>query len=458
MNELEKIDDSTYYDPQTGETFLSIEYAWEPSNQERKQNIVRELGKAIESLVLIRLGTDYEVSTLNVDQYFDRIKAYRPAIIREDGSYSDFCNAIADEVLQNWGMYKRTMGVYLTDINKVKVSYSQEINEAVEELIEYRTLAKIRSHLNEGDLIKHLHKIFMKEVLTSASVSSKGIIENLEAELSLCLTDSEKKDQLRDEYKSRLETLKEKAELSELAYAGLNFEYLPWQCFTSKYLERACYDLVIGYSFNNRFTSDNIQFDLTLINWWLIHRYAESHRWPKNKTKEETSQLAAEWLVIEWIKSEINSDQSINSATVDEPKAKPSICTENVFNPPIHIETARKHFIQLAETNSRNGKPFLSVKEVDEFISRAFTGKPFTEKLTINERYEKAEVIGLFHLFYKDCDTYQTRKGKIDPNATHKKYIQLLTNHFDNWTFEKVKDNFRSGGNWKGINDKQSLQ
>lgn len=122
---------------------------------------------------------------------------------------------------------------------------------------------------------------------------------------------------------------------------------------------------------------------------------------------------------------------------------------KNAFNS-MPLDEVRQWFIQLAETNSKNGNPFLTPEQVGQFIDRAFCGKSFAEKMSINERNgDKANVIGLFHLFYIHCTNHQSGKGKIDPSATAKKYVELLTDYFDNWIFKQVNDNFRSGGNWK---------
>jgi hypothetical protein len=122
----------------------------------------------------------------------------------------------------------------------------------------------------------------------------------------------------------------------------------------------------------------------------------------------------------------------------------------NAFNKHMPLDEVRKWFIQLAESNSKNGNPFLTVEQVEQFIERAFVGIPFTEKLSMNEKPgDKRNVVGLFHLFYTHCMTHKHKTGKIDPSATAKKYILLLTDYFSNWTFDEVKDNFRQAGNWK---------
>ncbi|SOD98051.1 hypothetical protein [Spirosoma fluviale] len=122
----------------------------------------------------------------------------------------------------------------------------------------------------------------------------------------------------------------------------------------------------------------------------------------------------------------------------------------NVFNERMHLDEVRKYFIQLAKNSSKNGNPFLTIEQFEQFINRAFVGEPFTEKLSMNEKTgDKGKVIGLFYLFFTRCTTHQPKIGKLDPNATVEKYIRLLTDHFDNWTFDEVKNNFRSGGNWQ---------
>ena len=155
----------------------------------------------------------------------------------------------------------------------------------------------------------------------------------------------------------------------------------------------------------------------------------------------------------------MNDYEPIRKALSDHPsyytsKLSPSTPSankteKNVFNS-MPLDEVRKWFTQLVESNSKNGNTFLTSENVDIFIDRAFGGELFAEKLSINEKIgDKANVIGLFHLFYTYCITHQSGRGKIDPNATAEKYIRLITDYFDNWTFEQVKNNFRSGGNWK---------
>jgi hypothetical protein len=122
----------------------------------------------------------------------------------------------------------------------------------------------------------------------------------------------------------------------------------------------------------------------------------------------------------------------------------------NIFNPSMPLEEVRRWFTKLANTSSKNGSPFLTVEQVDQFVKRAFEGESFADKLSMNTKNgDKGTVIGLFHSYYIYCVTHKTNMGKIDPVASREKYIRLLTDHFDNWTFEEVRNNFRRGGDWE---------
>ncbi len=122
---------------------------------------------------------------------------------------------------------------------------------------------------------------------------------------------------------------------------------------------------------------------------------------------------------------------------------------ENTFNGMKSLAKVESWFIQLAQTINSDGEPFLTVDEVRLFIRKAFVGEASLSKLTLNMGgRSKANVIGLFHLYYSYCNTHHSKIGKIDKQATAKKYIKLLTDNFDNWTFDQIDQNFRSGGDW----------
>ncbi|GAB4035258.1 hypothetical protein [Spirosoma gilvum] len=135
---------------------------------------------------------------------------------------------------------------------------------------------------------------------------------------------------------------------------------------------------------------------------------------------------------------------------------------ESVFSEPdsqirkfndVPSEIARKYFMQLETQKNKQGEFFLTEEQVNDFICIAFGGKVGVEKITINARTmsgggDKRRVVALFHIFYRGCTTHLTGRGKLDKFGTAEKYVKLLTDHFDNWTFEEVAGNFRSDGEW----------
>ena len=114
------------------------------------------------------------------------------------------------------------------------------------------------------------------------------------------------------------------------------------------------------------------------------------------------------------------------------------------------LDEVKTWFMKFVVNHNKNYEPFLTVDQLGQFIDRAFCEVSLTGKLTINvQNGEKSKVVGLFHLYYQYCITHRSKQGKTDPNASTEKYIKLLTDHFDNWTFEEVRNNFRKGGDWK---------
>lgn len=116
------------------------------------------------------------------------------------------------------------------------------------------------------------------------------------------------------------------------------------------------------------------------------------------------------------------------------------------------FEDVEKFFYQLVE--NMDDTSYLTKGQFDQFIHRAFEGEPFADKISLSAikgRMVKREIVGLFHLFFQANVTHRQGIGKYDPNANTDKYIRLLTDHFDNWTFGEVKGNFRRGGTWENF-------
>ena len=117
----------------------------------------------------------------------------------------------------------------------------------------------------------------------------------------------------------------------------------------------------------------------------------------------------------------------------------------NNFNRPMHLAEVRKWFIQLAENNSKNGKPFLTIEQVGQFIERAFVGNVTIQKLTLNmAEGERTSITKLFYLFYQRC----TNDYAIEPTKHCKeKYVRLLTDNFTNYNYNTVFGTFNNSRN-----------
>ncbi|GAB3928159.1 hypothetical protein [Larkinella terrae] len=200
-----------------------------------------------------------------------------------------------------------------------------------------------------------------------------------------------------------------------------------------------------------------LQDGFTDVNTHRIDLLNEQHKARQMALLNEFSKHENQYvqIIAKWLSNEEKYYKSVTpllskQRTTINSTSQASDTRINVFNPSMSLDEVRKWFIQLAENSSNNGKAFLTVNQVKQFIDRAFVGESFTDKLSINERIgDKGKVIGLFHLFYTHCTTHLPKTGKIDKTATADKYIKLLTDYFDNWAFDEVENNFRRGGNWK---------
>ncbi|MBD3863393.1 MULTISPECIES: hypothetical protein [Olleya] len=110
----------------------------------------------------------------------------------------------------------------------------------------------------------------------------------------------------------------------------------------------------------------------------------------------------------------------------------------NVFNQSMPIEIAVDHFKIFTEKNSKNGKPFLTEKQFDIFIKKAFCGIPNLKKQKFNmaPKGESTLVKYRFREFYESYYQYFGTGQVLD------KFVELLTDNFVGWNFKNVKVNF----------------
>lgn len=111
----------------------------------------------------------------------------------------------------------------------------------------------------------------------------------------------------------------------------------------------------------------------------------------------------------------------------------------NIFCRSMPIDVPKEHFKILVERNSKNGRPFLTPEQFDLFIAKAFYGKCELGKLKFNQapKGEKLQLQKVFYEFYnKYCFEYFNTMQCAD------KFIKLLTDNFEGWDFQNVKNNF----------------
>lgn len=102
------------------------------------------------------------------------------------------------------------------------------------------------------------------------------------------------------------------------------------------------------------------------------------------------------------------------------------------------IEDAINHFKIFTEKNSKNGKPFLTEKQLDIFLKKAFCGMPNLKKQKFNmaPKGENTLIKYRFREFYESYYQYFGTGQVVD------KFVELLTDNFVGWDFKNVKDNF----------------
>jgi hypothetical protein len=102
--------------------------------------------------------------------------------------------------------------------------------------------------------------------------------------------------------------------------------------------------------------------------------------------------------------------------------------SENKFWKGLPMRVVIDHFRVFASKKSRNGKPFLTYQQLYDFMQRGFLGKEKIRKQKFNlSNGEKGFIIKRFYeLFEISVSQYSEVNRKY-------KYIQLITDCFDNW-------------------------
>jgi len=112
----------------------------------------------------------------------------------------------------------------------------------------------------------------------------------------------------------------------------------------------------------------------------------------------------------------------------------------NKFCSEMPIKIAETHFKRLAIfKDKRTGESLLTSEQLNLFIRRAFCGDKTIPKLKFSrqEYIYRAGIKNEFYSFYQlTCLEYFGTRNVRD------KYIRLLTENFEGWSYAKVKNNF----------------
>lgn len=109
-------------------------------------------------------------------------------------------------------------------------------------------------------------------------------------------------------------------------------------------------------------------------------------------------------------------------------------CEKMPFNIPI------EHFRILTEKQNKNNEQFLTQKQFDDFIERAFKGNASIEKQKIN--FSNREMLKIQYLFYDFF--HKTSFHYFGSIQFKEKYVKLLTENFIGWDYKKVFNNFNT--------------
>ena len=113
----------------------------------------------------------------------------------------------------------------------------------------------------------------------------------------------------------------------------------------------------------------------------------------------------------------------------------------NTFCRSMPLSIPKEHFKVLSEAMSRNNsQPFLTDKQYRLFIERAFCGNAEIPKQKINQaaKGEKLLIQSLFYEFYENYCIEYFQGSQCQDN-----FIRVLTDNFEGWDFQNVKDNFK---------------
>lgn len=137
-------------------------------------------------------------------------------------------------------------------------------------------------------------------------------------------------------------------------------------------------------------------------------------------------------------KSKIKYLESRIEIDTFESKSKKTTSEEiNIFHRKMKLDIPRSHFRRLTTNKSKNGEPFLTKIQLDNFIQKAFLGEKLPkQRINVAPKGEKILIQYVFKEFYNQYYDY------FNTCQVSKLFIELLTENFDNWEYENVKNSF----------------
>ncbi|MCG2460389.1 hypothetical protein K8352_06490 [Flavobacteriaceae bacterium F89] len=118
---------------------------------------------------------------------------------------------------------------------------------------------------------------------------------------------------------------------------------------------------------------------------------------------------------------------------------KPESTNVNVFCRTMSIIIPKEHFKPFTTAKSKlNNMPFLSIKQFNDFIDRAFLGNADINKVKFNMK-PKGEISKIQYVFREFYEKYAHEYGLYQED-----FIKLLTDNFIGWEYSKVKNNFKN--------------
>jgi hypothetical protein len=119
---------------------------------------------------------------------------------------------------------------------------------------------------------------------------------------------------------------------------------------------------------------------------------------------------------------------------------------ENLFCPGMPIKIPIEHFKVFVDRKNKSGNTYLTNEEFISFIKRAFINDKSIAKITLKiGNGERGFAVKRFYEFFTMAANEYEKT-----NQCRDKYLRLVTDNFNNWSYAKLKNNFtnKTKKNW----------